>query len=83
MTRTGGAVKKITGHIKRDTGKAILMVPELDTISLDEQVTPNAYTQGIWFPVSQIREIHKSASEDDLDVIVVTSWICQQKGIEL
>jgi len=34
-----------------------------------------------WFPVSQMSENHESGSVGE-DTIVVSKWICDQKGIE-
>jgi hypothetical protein len=58
------AMVEVTGRIKHETENALL----LDADGLGE----------IWFPVSQVKEIHREKTGDRL---VVTDWIARQKGI--
>ena len=81
---TANEVITIYGRIKHESPKALLILvntekhPDVDYISELEQ------TNGMWFPLSQIKEIHKGSVLGDgvgNDHIVVSLWIARQKGI--
>jgi hypothetical protein len=77
-----GAIIQLIGTIKRDTGKATLFVVDENEHGdiVDLTVSPSAFTTGIWFPNSQIKETDPGS---EYDTITVTAWIAGQKGIEV
>ena len=72
-------VHVLTGTIKAETGKALLM--HCDTI--DGNPWELGQLRGHWIPYSQINKITKPAPGclTELDSITVKRWILQQKGI--
>lgn len=75
------ALKKLTCYIRRDTGKAILVVlDEKHEHEVDTYVSPSAFTSGIWIPSSQVKEITQGP---EFDEVTITAWIAGQKGIEV
>lgn len=75
------ALKKLTCYIKRDTGKAILIVlDEEHAGEVDTIISPGAFTSGIWIPSSQVKEIIQGP---EFDWVTITAWIAGQKGIEV
>jgi len=67
-------VVEITGSVVRETASAILFILD-ESVPVDEDVSPTAHSTGIWFPFSQVKEIHA-------DRLVVSRWISGKKGIE-
>lgn len=87
VTRTDGPKKKLHGTVKYESAKAILFVLSEDKHEgeVDTDVSPDAFTKGIWFPFSQVKEIHKKTplNSQEFDEIVVSGWIAGKNGIEL
>lgn len=79
---TRGAILQLIGLTKRDTGKAILFVLDKNEHEdiVDLTVSPSAFTSGIWFPLSQVKE---QSPGPESDTITVTAWIAEQKGIQV
>ena len=71
-------VHVLTGEIKAETGKALLIhCTEIDGNPWDPE-TPKSH----WIPYSQITTITKQAPESELpDSVTVKRWILQQKGL--
>lgn len=82
-TSSKGAVISLAGRIKLQSAKAICFVCDPELVEFETIAQEQENTKGIWFPFSQVNEIHTAAPEEigSLDRIVVTSWIAKQKGI--
>jgi hypothetical protein len=86
VTRTDETKVALHGKVKYESLKAILFIIDKERHEVDEQVSRDPYTNGVWFPFSQVKEIHKGSVLGDgigNDKIVVTGWIAKQKGIEV
>ena len=73
MTRVS-ETHTINCNIKHETSRAILIQAE----TLEEGL------QELWFPLSQVNEIHRRESISEglfSDRIVCSKWIAQQKGV--
>lgn len=62
-----GETHEVRGLIQRETDAAILL--ELED------------GEDVWFPLSQVDEIHHRGHYDELDRLVVSKWIARQKGL--
>lgn len=87
MSNHSTAVVRLKGRIVYQTTKAILFSLSIDSseFETDEQES-KATTTGIWFPFSQVKEIHtgniNSISVGNMDdELVVTQWIAKQNGV--
>lgn len=87
MSRSTGAVVSLTGKIKTQTTKAICFICDPETIEFETEVQVTENLKGLWFPFSQVTEIHTGVPEQlgdfqpQVDRLVVTQWIAKQKGI--
>ena len=69
----------ITGRISFETPKAVHIIPDSSMELVDTE-----HEKGMWFPFSQIKEIHKGSVLGDgvgNDRLVVTAWIAKTKGL--
>ncbi len=73
----------LCGRKIRESPKAVLFTFCAEGKSFADFETGN--TQREWFPLSQVVSIHNTfnAETQSLDSMVVSNWICQQKGIAL
>ncbi len=60
-----GGVYDVRGYILRET---------------DEAIQVDVDGEKIWFPLSQVEEIHRE-NGPEMDWLVVTKWIAQKKGL--
>lgn len=81
MTRKDTVYLTIYGTIKRTTDRAILMVLDNERTICDLDVSPNAYTKGVWIPLSQILQCNETITASE-DVAVISEWIAGKLGIE-
>lgn len=84
MSNAKGEVVRIKGTIKFQTTKAICFICDLEYVQFETLAQENENSKGLWFPFSQVNEIHPGKDQDGTigeDELVVTSWIAKQKGI--
>lgn len=66
----------LSGFVEAETGKAILF--EVRKVGEEFLADPKKE----WFPFSQTKRIVKQPKDsEELDVLVVSEWICKQKGL--
>lgn len=82
MTRATGAVIRLSGKVKFQTAKAICFICSLDSTEFETIQQEEENAKGIWFPFSQVTEIHRDVP-DTPDELVVSHWIAKQKGISV
>lgn len=66
--------RALRGRIKRDTGKAILLV-----VRDPEALTPEEEVQEQWIPTSQIKSIHNLKDDFGESIVMASEWILKQK----
>lgn len=58
-----------------------IIITETDSAILFKFQCPECDTRQEWFPVSQIKSVHRMVGKKDK--IVMSTWIASKKGIEL
>lgn len=83
MSQSKSAVVSISGHIKVQTTRAICFICDPEKTEFETVIQEQENLKGIWFPFSQVNEIHTPDPTKvlDQDRLVVTQWIAKQKGI--
>lgn len=59
---------EMKGRIEHETDNAILF--KLDT-----------HDEALWFPLSQVHQIHREFPSFGYDRLVVSAWIAKKKGV--
>lgn len=77
MTRASNdPIITLSGFIETESAKAILF--EVRKVGEEFLADPKKE----WFPFSQTKRIVKQPKDsEELDVLVVSEWICKQKGL--
>ena len=71
--RSGGTeVVRISGYIRRETEKAILLDIKAGHADMEGEE---------WFPLSQTKQIFRAEFPGDLDYLDITLWIADKKGL--
>lgn len=77
MTRASNdPIITLSGFVEAESAKAILF----EVRKVGEEFTADPKKE--WFPFSQTKRIVKQPKDsEELDVLVVSEWICKQKGL--
>lgn len=69
--------KTVKGYILRTTDKAVQFeCHELNGLPVTDE---NDNPRKEWFPVSQLKQIHKERAQSEMDYIVASDWILRTK----
>lgn len=81
VTRKDTVYLTIYGTIKRTTDKAMLMALDDERTICDLDISPLAYTRGVWIPLSQCLQLNETDSTSQ-DTAVISEWIAGVIGIQ-
>lgn len=73
--RPGSKTITLHGEVKRQTDKAVLIVPDTSKHEIEFN-DEKEETNGMWFPLSQVEAVGPN-------YLVISEWIAEKKGIQI